>query len=54
MRDAVDQGRKKAIVFLGHIASEEAGMDYCADWLKTFIKDIPVTFIENGPSYWAY
>jgi putative NIF3 family GTP cyclohydrolase 1 type 2 len=54
MRDAVDQGRKKAIIFLGHIASEEAGMDYCADWLKSFIKDIPVTFIESGPSYWAY
>lgn len=54
MRDAVDQGRKKAIIFLGHIASEEAGMDYCADWLKTFIKDIPVIFIESGPSYWAY
>jgi putative NIF3 family GTP cyclohydrolase 1 type 2 len=54
MRDAVAQGRNKAIIFLGHIASEEAGMDYCASWLKSFIKDIPVYFIECGPSYWSY
>ena len=54
IRDAVSQGRKKAVVFLGHISSEEAGMDYCSEWLRTFIKDIPVTFIESGPAYWSY
>lgn len=54
MRDAVDQGRKKAIIFLGHINSEEAGMEYCADWLKGFIKDIPMHFLESGPSFWSY
>lgn len=53
-RDAVAQGRNKAVIFLGHINSEEAGMDFCSDWLKTFIKDIPITFIECGPSYWSY
>lgn len=54
MRDAVSQGRKKAVVFLGHISSEEAGMDYCAKWLKTFIKDVPVYYLESGPSFWSY
>jgi putative NIF3 family GTP cyclohydrolase 1 type 2 len=54
MRDAVYQGRKKAIIFLGHIASEEAGMDYCADWIKTFIRNIPVYSATTGPSYWSY
>jgi len=53
-RDAVAQGRNKAVIFLGHISSEEAGMDFCADWLKTFIKELPVCFIECGPSYWSY
>jgi len=53
-RDAVSQGRNKAIIFLGHISSEEAGMEYCATWLKTFIKDTPITFIESGPAYWTY
>ncbi|HNW56964.1 MAG TPA: Nif3-like dinuclear metal center hexameric protein [Bacteroidales bacterium] len=54
MRDAVAQGRNKAVVFLGHIASEEAGMDWCATWLKTFIKDIPVHYVKSGPSFWSY
>jgi putative NIF3 family GTP cyclohydrolase 1 type 2 len=54
VRDASAQGKKKAVIFLGHIASEEAGMDFCAEWLKGFIKDIPVSFVECGPSYWAY
>lgn len=54
MRDAVQQGRKKAVVFLGHIPSEEAGMDYCARWLKGFIGDIPVNFVPGGSSYWTY
>jgi putative NIF3 family GTP cyclohydrolase 1 type 2 len=54
MRDAVSQGRKKAIVFLGHINSEEAGMDYCASWLKSFIKNISISYVESGPSYWSY
>lgn len=54
VRDAVNQGRKKAVIFLGHIASEESGMDYCSEWMKGFIKEVPVYFIESGPSYWAY
>jgi putative NIF3 family GTP cyclohydrolase 1 type 2 len=54
MRDAVDQGRNKAIIFLGHINSEEAGMDYCSTWLNSFIKDVPVYFVESGSSFWSY
>jgi len=54
MRDAVSQGRNKAIIFLGHVSSEEAGMDYCSTWLKSFIKDIPITYVECGPAFWSY
>ncbi|HBZ21505.1 MAG TPA: hypothetical protein DEO60_10270 [Bacteroidales bacterium] len=53
-RDAVSQGRKKAVIFLGHVTSEEPGMEYCAEWLKGFLKDIPVRFVKSGPSYWTY
>jgi putative NIF3 family GTP cyclohydrolase 1 type 2 len=53
-RDAVDQGRKKAIIFLGHINSEEAGMDYCAQWLKTFLMNMPVLYVESGSSFWSF
>jgi putative NIF3 family GTP cyclohydrolase 1 type 2 len=54
MRDAVAQGRKKAIIFLGHVSSEEAGMEFCAGWLKGFIKDVPVYFVSSKPAYWSY
>jgi putative NIF3 family GTP cyclohydrolase 1 type 2 len=53
-RDAVAQGRNKAVIFIGHINSEEAGMNYCATWLKGFIKDIPVHFVESGAAHWSY
>lgn len=54
MRDAVDQGRNKAIIFLGHINSEQSGMDYCCSWLKGFIKNVPVYYVESGSSFWSY
>jgi putative NIF3 family GTP cyclohydrolase 1 type 2 len=54
MRDAVEQGRNKAIIFIGHINSEESGMDFCSTWMRSFIKDIPVCFLEGGPSFWSY
>ena len=54
IRDAVDQGRKKAVIFLGHISSEQSGMKFCASWLKGFISDIPVYYVESGPSFWSY
>jgi putative NIF3 family GTP cyclohydrolase 1 type 2 len=49
--DAFTQGKNKAVIFLGHIKSEEAGMEYCAKWLGTFIKGIPIHFIENKPNF---
>lgn len=49
--DAVQQNRNKAVIFLGHIKSEEAGMEYCAGWLKKFIHNIPVYFIENKANF---
>ncbi len=53
VRDAVNMGKKKALVLIGHANSEEAGMDYCADWLKTFIQDVPVMFIPAGDPFWS-
>jgi putative NIF3 family GTP cyclohydrolase 1 type 2 len=54
VRDAVAQGRSKAVVFLGHVYSEEAGMDYAATWMRTFINNIPVLYFPGGSSYWTY
>lgn len=53
IRDAVSMGKKKALILLGHANSEEAGMDYCADWLKTFVTEVPVEFIPAGDPFWS-
>ena len=49
--DAVTLGKNKAVIFVGHIKSEEAGMDYCAQWLKGFVKGVPIHFIENKANF---
>jgi putative NIF3 family GTP cyclohydrolase 1 type 2 len=53
--DAQLQGKNKAVIFLGHANSEEAGMEYCANWLKGFMPaGIPVHYIKNGSSFKSY
>jgi putative NIF3 family GTP cyclohydrolase 1 type 2 len=53
--DAQQQGKNKAVIFLGHTNSEEAGMEYCTGWLKEFIpQDLKIQYIKNGSVYTAY
>jgi putative NIF3 family GTP cyclohydrolase 1 type 2 len=49
--DAAAEGRKKALILLGHEISEEAGMDECASWLKTLFPGVPVEFISAGEPF---
>jgi len=51
--DAAQQGRRKALILLGHNTSEEAGMESCAGWLKTVLPGMPVRFIPAGEPYWT-
>ena len=51
--DAVSEGKHKALLLLGHIPSEQAGMDECALWLRTFIKEVPVEFIPAKEMFWS-
>lgn len=52
-RDAAAQGKAKALVVLGHVASEEAGMEECARWLRTFIGEVPVIHRPSGEPFWV-
>jgi putative NIF3 family GTP cyclohydrolase 1 type 2 len=52
-RDAVTEGKHKALIILGHTVSEEAGMRYCAQWLTTFIPETPIEFIPAGEPFWT-
>jgi putative NIF3 family GTP cyclohydrolase 1 type 2 len=51
--DAVAQGKKKGLVILSHIPSEQAGMEECARWLKGFVTEVPVDFVPARDPFWA-
>ncbi len=50
--DAAAEGRRKALIILGHIPSEQAGMEDCARWLKGFVTEVPVEFIATAEPFW--
>jgi len=50
--DAAAQGRKKALILIGQIESEQPGMEYCAEWLKGFVKEVPVGFVAAKDPFW--
>jgi len=51
--DAVTEGKRKALIVLGHISSEQDGMEECARWLKTFITETPIEFIPARDPFWS-
>jgi putative NIF3 family GTP cyclohydrolase 1 type 2 len=51
-QDAISAGQKKALIILGHVVSEQAGMKYCAEWLKGFISNVPVEFVGAEEPFW--
>jgi putative NIF3 family GTP cyclohydrolase 1 type 2 len=50
--DAVSEGRRKALIVIGHIPSEQAGMEECTGWLKEFVKSVPVEFVPAKQPFW--
>lgn len=45
-RDAAQLGRNKAILVLGHVGSERAGMVYITDCIKALLPDMEVKYFE--------
>ncbi len=50
--DAAAEGHHKALIILGHIPSEQSGMEDCAQWLKTFIPEVKIEFIATAEPFW--
>lgn len=50
--DAVSEGRKKGLIVIGHIPSEQPGMEECSRWLKGFVKDVPTEFVPAKQPFW--
>ena len=51
--DAAAFGKHKGQIILGHEVSEEPGMEDCANWLRTFITEVPVQWIRAGEPFWS-
>jgi putative NIF3 family GTP cyclohydrolase 1 type 2 len=46
VRDASLQGRKLSLIVLGHVVSEQAGMQYLVDWLHPKLPALPIQYVE--------
>src|SRR5260370_21746924 len=51
--DAVTEGKRKALIIIGHVPSEQAGMEEGARWLKTVVKKVPVEIVPTKQPFWA-
>ena len=48
VRDAVYLDHRKALIVIGHAASEEPGMKWIIPWLQTHVPGIPIEFVPTG------
>ena len=53
LADAIAAGRKKALIVIGHIPSEQAGMEDFARWLEKLVPEVPVRFVPAADPFWA-
>jgi putative NIF3 family GTP cyclohydrolase 1 type 2 len=53
VKDAIACGANKSLIILGHVTSEDPGMEECAKWLKTFISEVPIQWIPAGEPFWT-
>ena len=52
VRDAAALGQGKALIVLGHANSEEAGMEWLAEWMRPlFPADVPVHYVPAGDPF---
>jgi hypothetical protein len=53
VQDLIASGKPKALIVLGHVVSEQAGMKYCAEWLSPLVPEVPVEFIAAAEPFWS-
>jgi putative NIF3 family GTP cyclohydrolase 1 type 2 len=53
VQDSITAGNRKGLIVVGHVLSEQGGMILCADWLKSFINEVPVAFVPASEPFWA-
>ena len=52
IRDAVELGKAKAMLNIGHFNWEELGMKYAREWISDLVENsLPVTYVPTGDMY---
>ena len=51
--DASSLGMAKGYISLGHVISEQPGMEDLGKWMQTFIKDIPIQYVPAEEPFWT-
>jgi len=51
VRDGQAMGLKTSLMVLSHSVSEEAGMEYCANWLQPKLPGLKITHIASGTPF---
>jgi putative NIF3 family GTP cyclohydrolase 1 type 2 len=51
-QDSITAGNKKALIVVGHVLSEQGGMELCASWMKPFIPEVAVEFVAAQEPFW--
>ena len=51
IRNANEEGRKIALIVLGHSVSEEPGMEYFVEWLQPKLPGMKITHIASGDPF---
>jgi putative NIF3 family GTP cyclohydrolase 1 type 2 len=51
-QDTVAAGRKKGMIMVGRVLSEDPGMNICAEWLRTLVREAPVHWLPTADPYW--
>jgi putative NIF3 family GTP cyclohydrolase 1 type 2 len=51
--DAAAVGQPKGTILLGHMLSEDFGMQEVADWLRTFLSEVPIDWVSAGEPFVA-
>lgn len=49
--DAISEGRIKGLIVLGHIPSEQAGMEEFTKWLRGFVTEAPIHFVRTADPF---
>lgn len=53
VQDQISAGGNKALIVVNHVVSEQAGMKYCAEWLRPIVSEVPVDFIATQEPFWV-